>query len=74
MTAACPRRTGSGPSRHGGQPDPVRPLGKVVLARDLYATASEDIDVRVLLQRLADRYPTATHSLCAGLVGPRPSC
>jgi menaquinone-specific isochorismate synthase len=47
-------------------------LGKVVLARDLYATASEDIDVRVLLQRLADRYPDCYTFACAGLVGATP--
>jgi menaquinone-specific isochorismate synthase len=44
----------------------------VVLARDLYATASEDIDVRVLLQRLADRYPDCYTFACAGLVGATP--
>ncbi len=47
-------------------------LGKVVLARDLYATASEDIDVRVLLHRLADRYPDCYSFACAGLVGATP--
>jgi menaquinone-specific isochorismate synthase len=47
-------------------------LGKVVLARDLYATASEDIDVRVLLHRLADRYPDCYTFACAGLVGATP--
>ena len=47
-------------------------LGKVVLARDLYATASEDIDVRVLLHRLAGRYPDCYTFACAGLVGATP--
>lgn len=47
-------------------------LGKVVLARDLYATASADIDVRVLLRRLADRYPDCYTFACAGLVGATP--
>jgi menaquinone-specific isochorismate synthase len=47
-------------------------LGKVVLARDLYATASEDIDVRILLQRLAERYPDCYTFACAGLVGATP--
>ena len=47
-------------------------LGKVVLARDLYATASEDIDVRVLLHRLAERYPDCYTFACAGLVGATP--
>jgi len=47
-------------------------LSKVVLARDLYATASEDIDVRVLLARLADRYPDCWTFSCAGLTGATP--
>src|SRR5205807_10263916 len=47
-------------------------LGKVVLARDLYATASADIDVRVLLHRLAERYPDCYTFACAGLVGATP--
>ena len=56
MTAACPRRTGSGPWPRRW-PDRAGDLRKAVLARDLYAGASEDIDVRVLLPRLAERYP-----------------
>jgi menaquinone-specific isochorismate synthase len=47
-------------------------LGKVVLARDLYATAAADIDVRVLLDRLAGRYPDCYTFACAGLVGATP--
>jgi menaquinone-specific isochorismate synthase len=47
-------------------------LSKVVLARDLYAAASEDIDVRVLLARLAARYPDCWTFSCAGLVGATP--
>jgi menaquinone-specific isochorismate synthase len=47
-------------------------LSKVVLARDLYATASEDIDVRALLARLAARYPDCWTFCCAGLVGATP--
>ncbi len=47
-------------------------LGKVVLARDLYATASDDIDVRMLLHRLASRYPDCYTFACAGLVGATP--
>ena len=47
-------------------------LSKVVLARDLYATASQDIDVRVLLARLAARYPDCWTFCCAGLVGATP--
>lgn len=47
-------------------------LGKVVLARDLYATASQDIDVRMLLRRLAGQYPDCYTFACAGLVGATP--
>src|SRR5262249_45546971 len=47
-------------------------LSKIVLARDLCATASEDIDVRVLLARLAARYPDCWTFSCAGLVGATP--
>jgi menaquinone-specific isochorismate synthase len=47
-------------------------LSKVVLARDLYATASDDIDVRVLLARLAARYPDCWTFSCAGLTGATP--
>jgi menaquinone-specific isochorismate synthase len=47
-------------------------LGKVVLARDLYATASDAIDVRVLLHRLATSYPGCYTFACAGLVGATP--
>ena len=47
-------------------------LRKAVLARDLYADASEDIDVRVLLARLAERYPDCWTFSCAGLAGATP--
>jgi menaquinone-specific isochorismate synthase len=47
-------------------------LRKVVLARDLNATASQDIDARVLLARLAARYPDCYTFSCAGLVGATP--
>jgi menaquinone-specific isochorismate synthase len=47
-------------------------LGKVVLARDLYAHATEPIDARVLLRRLADRFPACYTFSCAGLVGATP--
>ena len=47
-------------------------LSKVVLARDLYATASDDIDVRTLLARLAARYPDCWTFSCSGLVGATP--
>jgi len=47
-------------------------LSKVVLARDLYATASAGIDTRALLARLARRYPDCWTFSCAGLVGATP--
>jgi menaquinone-specific isochorismate synthase len=48
------------------------PLRKVVLARDLYATAAGPIDARVLLGRLAARYPDCYSFACDGLVGATP--
>jgi menaquinone-specific isochorismate synthase len=47
-------------------------LRKVVLARDLYATAADDIDARVLLSRLASRYPDCYTFACDGMVGATP--
>jgi menaquinone-specific isochorismate synthase len=47
-------------------------LRKVVLARDLQANASAEIDVRVLLSRLAARSPGCYTFACAGLVGATP--
>jgi menaquinone-specific isochorismate synthase len=47
-------------------------LAKVVLARDLCAHAPADIDVRVLLGRLAARYPDCYTFACAGLIGATP--
>jgi menaquinone-specific isochorismate synthase len=47
-------------------------LRKVVLARDLFATASEPIDIRILLARLAARAPDCYTFSCAGLVGATP--
>ncbi|QKW36171.1 isochorismate synthase [Actinomadura sp. NAK00032] len=47
-------------------------LGKVVLARDITARAAAPIDARVLLQRLADRFPACYTFSCAGLVGATP--
>jgi menaquinone-specific isochorismate synthase len=45
---------------------------KVVLARDLHAAASEPIDIRVLLTRLAMRAPDCYTFACAGLAGATP--
>ena len=47
-------------------------LRKVVLAQDLFATASEPIDVRALLRRLASRYPDCFTFACDGMVGATP--
>ncbi|HEX4832146.1 MAG TPA: isochorismate synthase [Trebonia sp.] len=47
-------------------------LRKVVLARDMYATADRPIDARTLLERLAARYPDCYAFACAGLVGATP--
>jgi menaquinone-specific isochorismate synthase len=47
-------------------------LSKVVLARDLLAIADSPIDTRVLLRRLADRFPSCYTFACAGLVGATP--
>ncbi|MEU4833538.1 isochorismate synthase [Streptosporangium sp. NPDC023615] len=47
-------------------------LEKTVLARDLTALAERAIDVRLLLTRLAARYPDCYTFSCAGLVGATP--
>ncbi len=47
-------------------------LEKAVLARDLTARADREIDVRVLLDRLARRYPDCYTFSCDGLVGSTP--
>jgi menaquinone-specific isochorismate synthase len=47
-------------------------LQKVVLARDLYASVSGLIDERLLLGRLAGRYPDCYTFACGGLVGATP--
>ena len=47
-------------------------LRKVVLARDLYASAMAPIDARVLLRRLSARYPDCFTFACGGLVGATP--
>src|SRR5262249_39754848 len=47
-------------------------LRKVVLARDLRAQCSGTIDTRVLLTRLAARFPGCYTFACAGLVGATP--
>jgi menaquinone-specific isochorismate synthase len=47
-------------------------LRKVVLALELNATAAADIDARVLLSRLAGRYPDCYTFACDGLLGATP--
>ncbi|SDK55750.1 menaquinone-specific isochorismate synthase [Nonomuraea maritima] len=47
-------------------------LEKVVLARDLVAVAEHPIDVRLLLARLARRYPECYTFSVAGMVGATP--
>src|SRR5580704_6246387 len=47
-------------------------LRKVVLARDLFATAGQPVDARVLLRRLAARYPDCFTFACDGMVGATP--
>jgi menaquinone-specific isochorismate synthase len=47
-------------------------LRKVVLARDVFATADEPIDARVLLRRLAARYPDCFTFACDGMLGATP--
>ena len=47
-------------------------LQKVVLARDLYASSPGLIDERLLLERLAARYPDCYTFACGGLVGATP--
>ncbi len=47
-------------------------LRKVVLALELNATAAAEIDSRVLLARLAGRYPDCYTFACDGLVGATP--
>jgi menaquinone-specific isochorismate synthase len=48
------------------------PLEKVVLARDLVATADEELDVRWPLQRLAESYPSCWTYHVGGLFGATP--
>ncbi len=47
-------------------------LRKVVLAMELNVTSPQEIDARVLLGRLAERYPDCYAFSCAGLVGATP--
>ncbi len=47
-------------------------LRKVVLARDVFGAADEPIDARVLLHRLAARYPDCFTFACDGMIGATP--
>ncbi len=67
----------SGAAWEGVVADAVRRIGagdleKVVLARDLVATAAEDIDVRWPLRRLSESYPTCWTFHVDGLFGATP--
>jgi menaquinone-specific isochorismate synthase len=68
-----PGGTGGGsPSCEKAVPPQDSTLRKVVLARDLYATANRPIDARALLDRLSSRYPGCYTFACDGLVGATP--
>lgn len=47
-------------------------LSKVALAFEQYVTATRDIDTRVLLARLAERYPDCYTFSCDGMLGATP--
>src|SRR6202034_408357 len=47
-------------------------LRQVVLAQDLFATATETIDVRAVARRLAGRAPDCSTFACDGMVGATP--
>lgn len=47
-------------------------LEKVVLARDVRVWSKEPFDVRILLRRLAERFPECYTFSCSGLVGATP--
>jgi menaquinone-specific isochorismate synthase len=47
-------------------------VDKVVLARDVLATSDSDIDQRLILNRLADEYPSTLTFAVDGLVGATP--
>jgi menaquinone-specific isochorismate synthase len=47
-------------------------LRKVVLARDVFASAADQIDARILVQRLAARYPDCFTFACDGMIGATP--
>ena len=47
-------------------------VDKVVLARDVIATSSSEIDVRPMLRKLADEYPSTWTFSVEGLVGATP--
>jgi menaquinone-specific isochorismate synthase len=72
---AGPARAPAGLAWHDGSLTALQwqqAVSAAVLARDLYATASDEIDARALLARLAARYPDCWTFCCAGLVGATP--
>ena len=73
VSSRGPGGTGDGsPPCEKAVPPQDSSLRKVVLARDLYATANRPIDARALLGHLASRYPGCYTFACAGLVGATP--
>ena len=75
-TGRCPRRSGSRRSARpsGGSPTHAD-LRKVVLARDLYASANRPIDARVLLTPAGRALPGLLHlRLRRHGRAPRPNC
>ncbi|MPZ86607.1 MAG: isochorismate synthase [Nitriliruptorales bacterium] len=47
-------------------------LRKVVLARDLLVSAGEPLDIRLLVSRLAERFPDCYTFCCDGMLGATP--
>ncbi len=58
--------------RRIGVPDADVPLGKVVLARSVVASAAEELDPRWLVEQLATEYARCWTYLVDGLVGATP--
>ena len=71
-TAASPGRSGRRRSPRPSAGSAAGELEKVVLARDLLARASEPIDPRWIVARLAEQYERCWTYLVDGLVGATP--
>ena len=70
--ARCPRCSGRPPYGRPWTRSSRGDLDKVVLARDLVATAAAPVDQRLLLRRLAEQYPSCWTFAVDGLVGATP--